>query len=149
MPLAANYAQNNGDVICGSSVNTYGHMQLELLVMKIILRKIVYLLFFQEKSLLFFANSYHCKSGAVDSYNNTYYSLWDGAGCSINNTCCSNTSQSWFNHQLNETTQDNIEVRICRNSTFPMRNIALDILELYIHYCIVRILYFVKSFVIH
>ena len=66
----------------------------------------------------FIGSNYYCESGTGSSYSvDAYYlsdPLWDGAGCSANNTCCSNTDQPWFHHQLSGITQDDIEVRICR-----------------------------------
>ena len=84
----------------------------------------------------FVDNNFYCESGALDDFDrDTYYlsdPLWDGAGCSANNTCCSNTNQPWFHHQLSGTTQDDIEVRICVVSSFSNEAILVDILELYI-----------------
>ena len=83
----------------------------------------------------FVGNNYYCESGAVGPYDvNAYWlsdPLWDGAGCSANNTCCSNTNQPWFYNQLSKMTQDDIEVRICRAQTFSTDAILVDILELY------------------
>ena len=83
----------------------------------------------------FVGSNYYCESGAEGTfYTNTYYlsdPLWDGAGCSANNTCCSNTNQPWFYHQLSEMTEDDIEVRICRDQSFASDAILIDILELY------------------
>ena len=84
----------------------------------------------------FVGNNYYCESGAGSDYAFTYYlsdPLWDGAGCSANNTCCSNTDQSWFHHQLSAMTEDDIEVRICRDEAFNIDGILVDILEIYIH----------------
>ena len=84
----------------------------------------------------FVGNNYYCESGSGNSYDdNAYYlsdPLWDGAGCSANNTCCSNTNQPWFYHQLNETTQSYISVRICTAAHFSSVGILVDNLELYI-----------------
>ena len=84
----------------------------------------------------FVGSNYYCESGGGSTYNaNSYHfsdPLWDGAGCSTNNTCCSNTDQPWFHHQLNSITQDDIEVRICRDIHFINEGILVDILELYI-----------------
>ena len=81
-------------------------------------------------------DNYYCESGAANSYDlNAYYlsdPLWDGAGCSTNNTCCFNTNQPWFYHRLSGITQDDIEVRICRNNYFFRDGILVDILEFYI-----------------
>ena len=92
----------------------------------------------------FVGSNYYCEFGAVGLFDiDTYYlsdPLWDGAGCSTNNTCCStnntccsNTNLPWFYHQLSGITQDDIEVRICRNRPFiTNEGILVDILELYI-----------------
>ena len=84
----------------------------------------------------FVGSNYYCESGTGDSFNqNAYYlsdPLWDGEGCSANNTCCSNNDQPWFHHQLSEMTQDDIEVRICRDIQFSDEGILVDMLQLYI-----------------
>ena len=64
----------------------------------------------------FVGNDYYCESGSVynqPDYGTYYFNdiLWDGAGCVDN--CCDNTTQPWFYHRLNQTTQDDIEARIC------------------------------------
>ena len=83
----------------------------------------------------FVADNYYCESvplyGAdFDAYffNDT---LWDGAGCT-GGTCCNDTTQPWFYHQLNQTTQDDIEARICSYGPFAKRSPLIDQLELYI-----------------
>ena len=84
----------------------------------------------------FVGSDYYCESGATSSFNlTTYYlsdPLWDGAGCSTDNTCCSNTNQPWFYRELSKKTQDDIEVRICRNSPFSNEGVLVDFLEFYI-----------------
>ena len=84
----------------------------------------------------FVGSNYYCESGAGSSFNyGTYYlsdPLWDGSGCSSGNTCCSNTNLPWFQYQLSEMTQDDIEVRICRDEEFSNEGVLIDILELYI-----------------
>ena len=84
----------------------------------------------------FVENNYYCESGTeTDEIDSAYYfsdPLWDGAGCSASNTCCSNTDQPWFHHQLSEVTQDDIEVRLCRSDGFSNEGTLVDILELYI-----------------
>ena len=86
----------------------------------------------------FVGSNYYCESGTGSSYSiHTYYfsdPLWDGVGCSASNTCCSNTDQPWFHHQLSSITQDDIEVRICRDENFSNNeDILVDNLELYIY----------------
>ena len=82
----------------------------------------------------FVGNNYYCESGSVYRPNcNTYYfndTLWDGAGCVDN--CCDDTTQPWFYRQLSQTTQDNIEGRICLANGFNYESALIDQLELYI-----------------
>ena len=84
----------------------------------------------------FVDDNFYCESGAVGPLDiNAYYlsdPLWDGAGCSASNTCCSNTNQPWFYHQLSEMTQNDIETRICRSDIFTDEGSLVDILEFYI-----------------
>ena len=84
----------------------------------------------------FVGNNYYCESGAGATYSySAYYlsdPLWDGAGCSASNTCCFNTNQPWFHHQLSSITQDDIEVRICTGHGFSDEAILVDLLEFYI-----------------
>ena len=79
-------------------------------------------------------NNYYCESGSWYCCNvDTYYfndTLWDGAGCVDN--CCDDTTQPWFYRQLNQTTQDDIEARICTADPFPYGSTLIDRLELYI-----------------
>ena len=84
-------------------------------------------------------NNYYCESGSWYGGNNrrkyydNYYfndTLWDGAGCIDN--CCDDTTQPWFYRQLNQTTQDDIEARICTADTFSHGSPIIDQLELYI-----------------
>ena len=62
----------------------------------------------------------------------TYYFndtlLWDGAGCVDN--CCDDTTQCW--DQLSQTTQDDIEARICSLIKFSEGSVLVNQLELYI-----------------
>ena len=85
----------------------------------------------------FVGNNYYCESGAGNTFDlSTHYfldPLWDGTGCSSGNTCCSNTNQPWFYHQLSEMTQDDIEVRICMVGNYVSNEATIvDLLELYI-----------------
>ena len=87
----------------------------------------------------FITSRYYCESGTGDTVSdNAYYlsdPLWDGAGCSAGFfSCCSNTDQPWFHYQYLEVgaTQDDIEVRICRDSPFSAEAILVDTLGLYV-----------------
>ena len=84
----------------------------------------------------FVGSHYYCESGA-DSINafETYYLsdvLLDGAGYFAGTTCCSDPKLPWFYRQLNQTTQDDIEVRICKDSNLPDEAVLITNLELYV-----------------
>ena len=84
----------------------------------------------------FIINHYYCESAILyggDNYDTYFFNnpLWDGAGCS-GGTCCNDTTQPWFYRQLNQTTQENIEARICAYGPFTFRSPLFDQLELYI-----------------
>ena len=85
----------------------------------------------------FVGSNYYCEPGGGSSWAHGVYllsnPLWDNAGCSASNTCCSNTDQPWFHHQLSSITQDDVEVRICRGEDFSRGEILLVVmLELHI-----------------
>ena len=82
----------------------------------------------------FVGNDYYCELGSVYHPNEAIYyfndTLWDGAVCVDN--CCDDTTQPWFYHQLNQTTQYDIEARICAHGPFSARSTLIDQLELFI-----------------
>ena len=41
--------------------------------------------------------------------------VWDGVGCSGDNSCCSESSLPWFYRQIPLTASKDIETRICRD----------------------------------
>ena len=79
-------------------------------------------------------NNYYYESGSVSSpYGGLYYFndiLWDGAYWDNEGACYNKSTQPWFFRQLNQTTQDDIEARICIYS--EGRETLIDQLELYI-----------------
>ena len=87
------------------------------------------------RSPSFVGNNYYCEAGSwySDSYDTYFFNdtLWDGAGC-LGGTCCDDTTQPWFYHQLSQITQDDIEARICAYGGFVDRSTLIDQLELYI-----------------
>ena len=83
----------------------------------------------------FVGSNYYCESATLygPTYTAYYFNdtLWDGAGCT-GGTCCDDTTQPWFYHQLNQITQDDIEARICVANSFGRESALIDQLELYI-----------------
>ena len=91
----------------------------------------------------FVGDNYYCESG-IPPYvsGNTHRwqqalyvndPLWDGQQCDGNESpCCTNPKMPWFIKTLNETTTEDIELRVCGNEGYPDEDISLDIIELYI-----------------
>ena len=86
-------------------------------------------------SPFFVGTNYYCELGTINFYNPSAYHfddlLWDGSGCFTSN-CCDNPTQPWFYRELNGTTTDDIEVRICRKQGFSIGSTLIDQFELYI-----------------
>ena len=85
----------------------------------------------------FVGSHYYCESGTVSSVSGEVYYLsdvlWDGESCYTNgNTCCSNPNQPWFYRQLNQTTQDDIEVRLCTDEPFYNEAVLITSLEIFV-----------------
>jgi len=85
----------------------------------------------------FARDHFYCESGyPVGSFSSTpYYTsdpLWDGRGCSSENSCCSQPNQPWFYRQLPLSSSDNIEVRICYDEEFANEGVLVKELQLYV-----------------
>ena len=83
----------------------------------------------------FVGDNYYCESGNSGSWYVDYHlysddPLWDGQQCEVD--CCSNgKSPPWFKVELNNSTTDDIEVRIC-NAEGTRDDTPIELLELYI-----------------
>ena len=84
----------------------------------------------------FVGNDYYCESGTYNSPLYILYAddpLWDGQNCDgPESTCCTNPNMPWFLKTLNETTTDDIELRVCSDQGLPDEDIPLDIIEIYV-----------------
>ena len=84
----------------------------------------------------FVGEYYYCESGNTGPHDiNQYYTedpLWDGAGCSVNNNCCTNANHPWFFRQLFTNTRDDIEARLCTTNTFTNEAILVEQIQLYV-----------------
>ena len=87
----------------------------------------------------FVGNDFFCESGNPRAYFAPHIlfgdTLWDGEGCG-SPPCCElsyppGVTAPWFCKQLPQTTTDDIEARICRNSW--NEDIPLELVELYIN----------------
>ena len=78
-------------------------------------------------------SDYFCDTASEKQYENRFYPddpLWDGQGCGPLNTCCSFNNPPWFMKQLPASTHDDIEMRLCSDST---AKIVFETLDLYVH----------------
>ena len=84
----------------------------------------------------FVGNDYFCDTGGKDKLvGNHLFSdnpLWDGAGCGPDNTCCSLNNPPWFFKQLQSSTSEDIEMRVCCNQERFDENIHMEQIELYV-----------------
>ena len=89
----------------------------------------------------FVGEDYFCESGHVfPRYTNTtdWYrfhsndTLWDGGDCHSTSTCCSLHIPPYFTKTLNQTTTDDLELRICLLDSITYDNIAVELAELYV-----------------
>jgi len=68
----------------------------------------------------FVGTNYYCESEATDTnIDSAYYfndPLWDRSGCITSNCCDNPTQPPWFYQELNGTTTDDIETRLCLES---------------------------------
>ena len=87
---------------------------------------------------LFVGEDYFCESGYVyDSGIQQYILhsndiLWDGRDCHSNSTCCSLHNPPYFTKTLNQTTTDDLELRMCLWNAASSDNIAVELVELYV-----------------
>ena len=73
----------------------------------------------------FVGNHYYCEAGTDV--------LWDGNDCPGSEApCCTNTKQPWFYQELDDMTQENIDLRLCGDEGVPNEDTPLDIIELYV-----------------
>ncbi|CAI8023519.1 hypothetical protein GBAR_LOCUS13734 [Geodia barretti] len=87
----------------------------------------------------FVGEDYFCESGYVyPGYDNNtdWYrlhsndTLWDGEDCHSTSTCCSFHNPPYFTKTLNQTTTDDLELRMCLWNDND--NIAVELVELYV-----------------
>ena len=86
----------------------------------------------------FVGEDYFCESGLVFGsgvpeltfhYNDI---LWDGRDCHSTSTCCSLHNPPYFTKTLNQTTTDDLELRMCLGNYITADNIAVELVELYV-----------------
>ena len=84
----------------------------------------------------FVGDDYFCDTGSTNEYQkkNLYSGdpLWDGDGCGPDNTCCSLNNPPWFFKQLQSSTSEDIEMRVCCDESHDDEDIYIKQIELYV-----------------
>jgi chaperonin cofactor prefoldin len=86
----------------------------------------------------FVGEDYFCESGYVHGSGVPAYrlhsndTLWDGEDCHSTSTCCSFHNPPYFTKTLNQTTSDDLELRMCLYDPIRDENIAVELVELYV-----------------
>jgi hypothetical protein len=84
-------------------------------------------------------NDYFCETGVppgqrFGEYTSFYADdpLWDGQGCGPNSTCCTFNNPPWFCKQLPQSTNADLEVRLCSRNSARHENTPIELIEIYI-----------------
>ena len=85
----------------------------------------------------FIGNDYFCESGLNEQWiaNTPYFSdpLWDGKQCgAIEQECCKTSGLPWFHKDLNSTTTDYIELRVCGDEGTSNEDVPVNYYEIYV-----------------
>ena len=84
----------------------------------------------------FIGNDYFCESGCSGDPKPKLYTndiLWDGKQCEMTEqACCQTPGLPWFHKILNHPTQDDVELRICADSSTYSKDIGVTLYEIYI-----------------
>ena len=85
----------------------------------------------------FIGEDYFCDTGINGAWTDgTLYTddpLWDGQGCGETSTCCEFNNPPWFCKQLPQPTTQDIELRLCENSSPNDDDSPFEIVDLYIN----------------
>ena len=84
----------------------------------------------------FVHDNYYCESGTITFYHSigvlTDDPVWDGEGCSNDNSCCSDPNLPWFYRQLPLTASEDIETRLCRDEVSYDEDVLVRELQLFV-----------------
>ena len=85
----------------------------------------------------FVGNDYFCETGVPpgQGWNYTFYAddpLWDGQDCGPTSTCCTFNNPPWFCKQLPQSTNADLEVRLCSLDPVYYENIPIELVEIYV-----------------
>ena len=83
-------------------------------------------------------DDYFCESGFEYPTTSELYSfhsddpLWDGDGCPSSSTCCTLNNPPYFTKHLDNSTTDDIELRLCGTEISAWENVAVELIEIYV-----------------
>jgi hypothetical protein len=86
----------------------------------------------------FVGNDYFCETGVPPGQNfnrSVFYAddaLWDGQGCGSNSTCCTFNNPPWFCRQLPQSTDADLEMRLCSAHEAAIENTPIQLVEIYV-----------------
>ena len=84
----------------------------------------------------FVGDDFFCESGINSQWRGQFKLnpdvLWDGQNCTFNSTCCQFNNPPWFTKNLTNATTDDIELRICTDSSPRNDDIPLELIEFYV-----------------
>ena len=87
----------------------------------------------------FVGNDYFCETGVPPGQyfnSSVFYAddpLWDGQGCGPTSTCCTFNNPPWFCKQLPQSTNADLEVRLCSHDGAFFENTPVELIEIYVH----------------
>ena len=90
---------------------------------------------FTSTRVPFIGNNFFCDSGTETFDGNRIYSedpLWDGQGCGPNSECCTFNNPPWFCTELDQSTSEDIELRLCADQVTSDEDVPIEHIELYI-----------------
>ena len=86
----------------------------------------------------FVGNDYFCETGVPPGqhYNRSIFyaddPLWDGEDCGSNSTCCTFNNPPWFCKQLPQSTNADLEMRLCSAHNAAIENTPIQLAEIYV-----------------
>ena len=87
----------------------------------------------------FVGNDYYCETAYHESNSNPVFQffpndpLWDGQQCPGEEApCCAHPNMPWFTKTLSETTNEDIEVRLCADQPTNDEDTLLQVIELFV-----------------
>ena len=86
----------------------------------------------------FVGNDYFCETGVPPGQqfsNENFYAddpLWDGQGCGPTSACCTFNNPPWFCKQLPQSTNADLEVRLCSFNAAFLENTPVELIEIYV-----------------